>query len=80
MTRNVNPRFDLEKAIAMWRRRFEHDRSFLPQDVRELEQHVRDHTSALVAQGYSEKDAFLRAMQEMGEYEEVRTAYRDVLW
>jgi len=72
--------FDLDKSIAAWRRRYEHDRAFLPEDVRELEQHVRDGVEELVAAGLSEEEAFLRVLREMGEHEEVRGAYRDVRW
>jgi len=72
--------FDLNKSIAAWRRRYEHDRAFLPEDVRELEQHVRDGVEALVAEGVSEEEAFLRVLREMGEHEEVRGAYRGVRW
>jgi len=66
LPRSKHP-FDLDIAVATWRRRFEHDRSFLPEDIRELEQHVRDHVEALVETGHSPEEAFRRVMQEMGE-------------
>jgi putative ABC transport system permease protein len=76
----MSNRFDLDKSIAAWRRRYEHDPAFTPEDVRELERHVRDQVQTLVNKGLSEEEAFLRAMHDMGEHEEVRTAYRNVRW
>jgi putative ABC transport system permease protein len=72
--------FDLDKSITAWRRRYEHDPAFTEEDVRELERHVRDQVQTLVSKELSEEEAFLRAMRDMGEHEEVRTAYRNVLW
>ncbi|HET6568638.1 MAG TPA: ABC transporter permease, partial [Rhodothermales bacterium] len=71
--------FNLDKSIAVWRRRYEHDRAFLAEDIRELEQHVRDNVQALVVEGRGEEDAFLTVMQEMGEPDDVHKAYRNVL-
>ena len=72
--------FDLDKSIAAWRRRFEHDSSILPEDLRELEQHVRDHVQDLVDEGQSVEEAFLDAVRIVGDTDEIREAYRTVLW
>ena len=72
--------FTLDTAIALWRRRYENDRTFLDEDIRELEQHVRDHVAARVAEGGSASEAFLEVMRDMGEHEAVRAAYREVRW
>jgi putative ABC transport system permease protein len=76
----MSSHFDLDKSVAAWRRRYEHDPAFTAEDVRELEQHVRDQVQALVDKGHAEEEAFLQAMRDMGEHEEVRAAFRNVLW
>ena len=48
---NNPPRFDLEKALASWRRTLVYNRAFLNEDLDELECHVRDQVAALVSQG-----------------------------
>lgn len=72
--------FNLDKSIAAWLRRFEHERAMLPQDVREVERHVRDHIDELVGAGVSLEEAFYAATRDFGEDDEVRTAYRNVYW
>ena len=72
--------FNLEKAIAAWRRTFEHHRSFFKEDVEELERHVRDHVAWLVDQGSSEAEAFHEAMRRVGNYSNTEAEYRKVFW
>lgn len=72
--------FDLSKAIAAWRRSLEGDRSFLRDDLDELEQHVRDQIVGLVRFGLSEEAAFARAMREMGDYGSTESEYHKVYW
>lgn len=52
----------------------------LPEDLDELEQHVRDHVSELRAQGYSTEDAFERARNEIVTDQRTREAYQQVYW
>ena len=75
-----NLRFDLEKAIAAWRRTFEHHHSFFKEDVEELERHVRDHVAWLVAQGSTEAEAFHEAVRRVGDYGSTEAEYRKVFW
>ena len=77
---NNPPRFDLEKALAAWRRTLVYNRAFTTEDLDELERHVRDQVAALEAQGLSTKDAFRRTLREMGDYGVVEAEYRKVYW
>ena len=72
--------FDLEKAVAAWRRSFRHRRVFLEDDLEELERHVRDHTAWLVGHGVSEKDAFYKALHSVGDQAMMEAEYRKVFW
>lgn len=52
----------------------------MPDDLDELEQHVRDEVAALVAGGMSEETAYRATMAQMGDHGEVEDAYRRVYW
>lgn len=73
-------RFNLDVAIATWRHVMKHERAMLPEDLDELEQHVRDQTSWLMAEGLGQEEAYRRTMKEMGDQGSVQQAYRDVFW
>ena len=71
--------FDLEKALAAWRDRLHCRMVFLPEDLKELEAHVRDLVAGLTASGMAEEEAFHHAIRRMGadafleeEYQKVR--------
>lgn len=72
--------FDLEKAITSWRRFLKHDRALLEEDLDELEQHLRDQVPWLMNEGLTEKQAFERALREMGDHGTIHNAYRRVFW
>lgn len=72
--------FDLNKALATWRQSYAYERSLLPEDLDELEIHVRDQVHALTRLGYSEEDAYREAMQQMGDRSLTESAYRHVYW
>ena len=72
--------FDLEKALTSWRRTLVYNRAFTTEDLDELERHLRDQVAALIKQGVPAKDAFRRALQEMGDYGAVEAEYRKVYW
>ena len=72
--------FDLEKSIAAWRRTLEHNPSMTPDDLDELEQHVRDQIAGLTAEGMGAKAAFDRAVAEMGDPTNADVEYRKVFW
>ena len=73
-------RFNLDVAIATWRHVLKNERAMLPDDLDELERHVRDQTAWLMAEGLGEEAAFRRAMKEMGDQGRVQQAYREVFW
>ena len=49
--------FDLDKALAAWRRTLEHNRAFTPDDIDELERHIRDEVHAQMVRGIDEETA-----------------------
>ena len=72
--------FDLDKAIASWRRTMAYNRAFTDDDLDELEQHVRDQVDGLRAQGLAKQEAFRQTMREMGDYSTAEAEYRKVYW
>ncbi len=68
--------FNLDKALATWRRTLEHNPAFTADDIDELERHIRDEVHALMVRGIDEKKAYRQALQHFGAYGEVETAYR----
>ncbi|GAB5518572.1 MAG: ABC transporter permease [Rhodothermales bacterium] len=72
--------FNLDHAIAAWRRSLTHNTVFLPDDRAELEQHLRDQIAGLMAQGYSAEDAFRQSICEMGDYAHAEAEYGKVYW
>lgn len=59
--------FNLEKAINQWLRSFRKYQAFDHGSVREMELHLRDHIDDLVADEYSEQEAFEIAVKEFGD-------------
>ena len=72
--------FRLEKAISTWKRNLSLNRALLPEDVEELERHIRDHVAAGVARGLSEEEAYRAAMEMVGDLGGLETEYRKVFW
>ena len=75
-----NQRFDLEKAIAAWRVFQVQRRVLLPEDLDELESHIREHTAHLVAEGMSGEKAFKDALKGLGSSAEGVQEYGKVYW
>ena len=73
-------RFDLEKAVAAWRRPLEHKPTFSGEDLEELEGGLRDRFENLVEQGLPEKEAFEKALRRIGSYGTAEEEYRKVYW
>jgi len=73
----MNP-FNLEKAIATWRHSLKHNRSFLSEDLDELENHLRDHIDALISQNVSSQEAFEKAVNRLGSHAELASEYKKV--
>ncbi|MCH8963111.1 MAG: hypothetical protein IH820_17805, partial [Bacteroidetes bacterium] len=76
----MSARFDLEKAIAAWRRTFTYHRAFLKEDVDELERHLHDHVAYLIAAGAKPVDAFKEALRTLGDFTGAAEEYRKVYW
>ena len=72
--------FNLDKALATWRRTLEHNPAFTADDIDELERHIRDEVHALMVRGAEEKKAYRQALRHFGAYGEVEAAYRQVYW
>ncbi len=72
--------FDLEKAISVWRRSFEHRRALSSDDLEELERHLRDHVAWLEARGTPLREAFEQAARQVGEQGATEAEYRKVYW
>ncbi|MEM6646047.1 MAG: FtsX-like permease family protein [Bacteroidota bacterium] len=72
--------FNLDHAIAAWRRSLTHNAVFLPDDCAELEQHLRDQIAGLMAQGYTAEAAFQQSISEMGDYAHAEAEYGKVYW
>lgn len=72
--------FDLEKAIAAWRRPYEVHSAFSAEDIEELEGSLRDRIDGLMAKGISEKQAFNMSQQRVGSFSAAETEYRKVFW
>ena len=69
--------FDLDKQIASWRERFLNDSAFYGNEVEELENHVRDAVERFVAEGYTEREAFLEATRLLGDPTMLRREYKN---
>ena len=70
--------FDLEKALAAWRDHLRCNRVFLPEDIEELEGHLRDLMAQLTASGMGEEEAFYLALRRMGSDGFLEAEYRKV--
>ncbi len=63
--------FNLEQAIKSWKRQLRSNPAFEDGDVAELESHLREEVERLKVEGLSEKKAFNRAVEEIGEPEPI---------
>ncbi|MEM1095933.1 MAG: ABC transporter permease [Bacteroidota bacterium] len=72
--------FNLNHALAAWRRSLRFNRAFSADDLDELETHLRDYIDALKARGFDEEAAFHEALDRMGLRHNVEAEYRKVRW
>ncbi|HMB90194.1 MAG TPA: ABC transporter permease, partial [Rhodothermales bacterium] len=72
--------FDLEQAIATWRRFLASSQGLLPDDLDELETHLRDEFEALLADGLDPEAAYRTAQQRVGDYDTIENAYQRLYW
>ena len=77
---NAHSRFDLEVAIATWRRFLLSERSITAEDADELESHLRDEIDERVAVGLEPDAAFKQAVRRLGDYALLERSYRRVYW
>jgi len=70
--------FHLENAIKAWRHTLRLRRTFLEDDLDELEDHLRKEIQKRVEQGISEKEAFLSSSEMLGTQVELENAYQPV--
>lgn len=59
--------FDLNAAISAWRRRFAQRADLGPDDLDELEDHLREAVAELEARGLQQEEAFLIAARRLGD-------------
>lgn len=68
-------RFDLTKALENWTRQLRRHPGFEDADILEAEQHIHDRVEHLLIDGWTEKEAFQKAVQEFGSIAEISTAF-----
>ncbi|MEM6646619.1 MAG: permease prefix domain 1-containing protein, partial [Bacteroidota bacterium] len=73
-------RFDLDTALATWRRFLQNERTIAPDDLDELETHIRDLVDEQLASGTSPEVAFRRATRQIGSFAGLQTDYQRVHW
>jgi len=56
------------------------NRALLPEDVEELERHIRDHVAAEMARGLGVEAAYQEAMEGIGDLGGLESEYRKVFW
>ena len=72
--------FNLDTALASWRHALKNERALSPEDLDELEQHIRDQVQWLIHDGLDQEAAYRQAIQEMGALPRIQQAYKEVLW
>lgn len=72
--------FNLEHAISTWKRSLEMNRTFLKDDIEELERHIRDHVAGGMAKGLGQEAAYRAAIAEIGDLGGLETEYKKVFW
>lgn len=70
--------FNLDIAIASWRQSLKLNRSFLEDDLDELENHLRDAVESGMEKGYSEEEAYREALTRMGNFVDLEPEYKKV--
>lgn len=70
--------FDLERAVDTWRQTVKRNRSFLTEDLDELESHLRDAVEHLQAEGLDLEEAWREALRRTGNQMELAPEYDKV--
>ncbi|GAB5519146.1 MAG: ABC transporter permease [Rhodothermales bacterium] len=72
--------FNLDHALAAWRRSLRFNRAFSKDDLDELDAHLRDFIDHLQTQGLADEDAFHQALERLGLRHDIESEYRKVRW
>ncbi len=70
--------FDMEKAIREWKKKLFSSQYLEEADVAELESYVRDETARLMKEGFTEEDAFRKAIEDPASAEALEAEYAKV--
>lgn len=70
--------FDLESHIRVWKTHVYTARSIGPEDVVELESHLRDSVDGLMQQGLSAEESFLIAVRRLGDIDLIQAEFAKV--
>ncbi|MEM1093719.1 MAG: FtsX-like permease family protein [Bacteroidota bacterium] len=73
------PSFNLNTAIAAWRQSFANHPAFGPNDLDELENHLRDHLAQRLDAGDTPEVAFKAAVAHVGDYAQTEGEYRKLM-
>jgi len=73
-------RFNLDAALAAWRRPLEVSRTFTADDLEELEGALIDRIEGLKEAGYEEEAAFHEAVRRLGHYGTMERGFQAVYW
>ena len=76
----MNKRFDMDRAVDMWRRGMEQRRTFSTEDLDELESHLIEYIDDLIGSGLSGEQAFHRASQALSKGDDVEDEFRKTRW
>jgi len=72
--------FDLEGAIAQWRKRLSRYEAFRSADLDEMESHLRDGVDRFTTSGFTQKEAFYRAVCSFGDGTELAKRFNQANW
>jgi hypothetical protein len=76
--------FDLNKSLKLWRQALADSPSFQPDNLDELEVHIRDSVNTLETKGLSTEEAFLIAIRRVGQPSALDTEFgkvnSEVVW
>ncbi len=72
--------FNLEAALAAWRKSLEYKRAIMKDDLNELERHIRDEVESQTKRGVSEEEAFRQSIRKMGLLPSIDDEYRKIYW
>lgn len=70
--------FELEQALKAWRHTLKLQRTFLVDDLDELEDHLRNEIDTRMQSGQAAREAFLTASRDLGSFVELDEMYQQV--